>query len=153
MIIICSVDVANEGRLIDEYPLKNVRFVRLQGLPSYGPCALCGSGWDNSKNGQNFFDGLPLDRDFTNLNQLNNLSPVDPGVHHLHHMGAMLSTIKLPWIAQFIRFIFRPKIWFVKLLQEIASNGLIGPSNERVTSISRPFISLHVRYEILDPNL
>lgn len=136
--------VSEHGRLIDEYPLKDDRIVRLKGLPSYGPCSLCGDNWDIRYESHGFFDGLAIDRDYTNPSILA-ISPVDHDTFHMSHMGSMLTTIKLPWIAQFIRYIFRPRKWFNIFLQRVVHHGIIGPNNISISLIPRPFVSLHVR--------
>lgn len=141
--------VLDAGKFINDYPFRDTRVLRLHGLPSYGPCALCGSAWhENScqSTQHSFFDGLGINRDATNPSSASTKAPVDSKYNHLPHMGAMMTTIKLPWIAQFIRFIFRPRPWFANHIQRVAMASLIGPSNESVTSIARPFLSLHVRY-------
>jgi hypothetical protein len=147
--------VLDAGKFINDYPHRDTRILRLHGLPSYGSCALCGSSWEESSCSSPFFDGLAINRDPTNPSSAATKAPVDARTNHLPHMGAMMTTIKLPWIAQFIRYIFRPQPWFARHLRRIAQASLIGPKNESVSSIDRPFLSLHVRYgmKVLEESL
>jgi len=142
---IASAPKSEYGRGMDRYPLVNSRIVRLIGYPTHGRCILCGSDWTGSID---LFDGL-LVHEFSSFVPHNDQKisiEIDPFTAHMKHFNSMLTSIKLPWASQFIRYMLQPRPWFNILLQTIVCNGLIGPLNSTVCEIPRPFASVHVRY-------
>ena len=71
---------------------------------------------------------------------------------HLRHSSTFMGTIKMFWLSQFVRYITRPRPWFVDSLKNIATARLRritcepSCSNVAVDSIEKPFASVHVRY-------
>lgn len=63
-----------------------------------------------------------------------------------------MGKIKVFWLSQFVRYITRPRPWFVETLKSIARTRLrriiCEPlcRNVAVDSIEKPFASMHVRY-------
>lgn len=68
---------------------------------------------------------LVIDRDVTSVEGRNLNVPNDQETFDMIHFGSMLTTIKLPWISQFLRYFFKPKPWFKLLLKNIAMSMLL----------------------------
>ena len=93
---------------------------------------------------------------------------MDPTLIELWHSRAFMGTIKVFWLSQFIRYIMRPQKWFSETLKRVTQTRLrrlsCNAANDidfktcdysnstsccqtiAVNSISKPFVSLHVRY-------
>lgn len=140
-----NAPIAHEGLNLDKYPLRDLKFIRLTGLPLHGPCSICGQTWD--KNSLQLFDGLVIHRNTVDKSKTYLDAALDVTTSNMLHFGAMLTETKLPWIAQFIRYFFHPRKWFQDLLIQIVKQGLVGESLKVCNgTIPKPFISLHVRY-------
>jgi hypothetical protein len=135
---------------LTHYPYRRYRFLTYIGLPLDGPCALCYSDWPRESK---FFDGTYMQHRKFVINKIPAL---------LSHLEMFTGTIKLPWISQMMRYIFRPRPWFADLLKEITYHSMVSPlqvnSNSTINNddsqekflqpirFPEKFISLHVRF-------
>lgn len=138
----------NSGKHLDVYPLVQSRIVRMKGLPLFGKCKFCGGSWDGSRN---FLSGLVIDQYDMTIDP--NGGRGDPDWAALFDASTELldfnrftTQIRLPWIAQFQRYLLRPRQWFADYLRDLTASSLRGPNNTPVDSIPHPFVSMHVRY-------
>jgi hypothetical protein len=118
-----------EGENMKFYSMKTSKIVALIGLPTSGLCSVCGSEWAGDFS---FFDGLALAPGWPSLEDFD----------HLRYFSSFLGKTKLPWLAQMLRYLLRPQVWFAQHLQEVAHQSLSSPNK----TIPKPFASLHVRY-------
>lgn len=128
--------ISENGHNFDEYPFRDRKVLILKGLPTNGPCSLCNDRWiDNSP----IFNGCDVD--------VNHFEECISFRHDYKHFKSFKSSMKLTWVPNILRYLMRPKPWFVDLLKETISATLYSPNNTSMSKLSDfSFISLHVRY-------
>lgn len=150
--------------------LRDARVVVLAGgMPTFGPCAVCASGWGDdvrvrdggvieasSSTSREFFRGLVmglvgfgLPETHSVVQQL--ISQRDARTDKLRHMQAFAGAVKLPWVAQMMRYILRPKDWLSYALRDIVTRSLMvirkgSRSPVPVSIVQGPYVSIHVRH-------
>jgi hypothetical protein len=141
-----SAHVSVDGEGFDQYPLRDYKVLVLKGLPTRGPCTVC-------------FEGMPKDLPFFDGYYIASYNPpTDAHRKQFVNMNAYLSSIKLPWISQFMRYFIRPRPWLVEAIREIVMSSMVSPAppsnksegddavNKAVTTFPEHFLSMHVRH-------
>ena len=142
--------ILTDGRLMQTRQFRDARVVRLLQLPTEGHCTVCGSAWTGSTE---FFDGLHIGVVGFVIQQGSDhmlLNILEPDTKNMTNMVAFMERVKLPWMAQMIRYILRPRIWFSRYIQQVVKTRIYCNTNGTIRntygSIPHPYASLHVRY-------
>jgi hypothetical protein len=132
---------STDGAFFDRWPLREERVLLLRGLPSAGPCSLCNDRWPLDSP---FFDGLFL----SGVSALEGEGPravKEEGNHYI----AFTAESKQLWIAQFLRFLMRPRPWLAQTLSQIVRLSMVSPaapSPPAWEDFPNSFLSMHVRF-------
>lgn len=143
--LLLTAYVNADGQDFNAYPYRDYKVLGLRGLPSLGPCSVC-------------FEGMPKDiRFFDGYYIASYNAPGEATYREFTNMNAFMSTIKLPWISNFMRYFLRPRPWVVEAMREIVMASMMSPTIttsssgrreliNKITQFPKNFISMHVRH-------
>jgi hypothetical protein len=150
-----AAPTVTDGRLMQTWKYRDAKAVYLPSLPTTGHCTVCGSRWTGNTE---FFDGLHIGvmgfvitpDPVTNHPDYSLMNILDPETKNLTSMVAFMDSVKLPWMAQMVRYMLRPRPWFSRLVRQNVFSRLtvwegLNASNSW-GRIPHPYASVHVRY-------